>query len=449
MTPSGLWNKISLCARTSVHTSHTLWVSPLPRRMISPGCIAWRKSWACSPLSQRFWVASQSIIFLLANHCDWSHGHSASIGSKKRDKIYSEDIIFFPKSKRIVKLLISDHVRKLTCKWKKNHYSTSAFLFFCVLMSNHRKLIIIGSWPAGHTAAIYAWRANLAPLMFEWFMAWWVAAWWQLTTTTSVENFPWFPGGIQWPELMHRMREQSIESWCEIITKTVDAIDMSVRPFVLTVWAETWTADAVIVSTGATAKKLSVPGVDTYWMKGISGCAVCDGALPMFRNQVIAVVGWGDVAMEEAIHMSHFGSNVLVLVRSDKLRASKAMQAKAFANEKIEFLWNTEVEEVLGDGKKISWLRLVNNQSWEKHDIAVGGLFFAIGHTPNTWFLGWQVELDETGYIVTKPWTTQTSVPWLFAAGDVQDKKYRQAITSAWTWCMAALEAERRLQDQH
>ncbi|MCS6982557.1 MAG: thioredoxin-disulfide reductase [Candidatus Absconditabacterales bacterium] len=314
-------------------------------------------------------------------------------------------------------------------------------------MTNHRKLIIIGSGPAGHTAAIYAGRANLAPVMFEGFMAGGIAAGGQLTTTTTVENFPGFPGGIQGPELMRRMREQSIESGCTIITKTVDAIDTSVRPFVLTVGQETWTADAVIVATGATAKKLSVPGVDTYWMKGISGCAICDGALPMFRNKIIAVVGGGDVAMEEAIHMSHFGSKVLVLVRTDKLRASKAMQEKAFKNPKIEFLRHTEVQEVLGDGKKITGLRIINHQSAVVTDIEVGGLFFAIGHTPNTGFLKGQVQLDDAGYIVTQPGTTQTSVPGIFAAGDVQDKKYRQAITSAGTGCMAALEAERRLQN--
>ncbi len=332
-------------------------------------------------------------------------------------------------------------------------------------MSHHR-LVIIGSWPAGHTAAIYAARADLQPLMFEWFLAGGVAAGGQLTTTTVVENFPGYPDGIQWPELMENMRQHSLNAGTTILTQTVDRVDLSVRPFHLWSWSSEYTADAIIIATGATAKKLDVPGVDKYRMRGISGCAICDGSLPMFRDKVIAVVGWGDVAVEEATHMAHFGSKVVMLVRSDKLRASKAMQEKLFANPKIEIMRHTELTEVLGDGKIINGIQIINNQTQEKTQIDVWGLFFAIGHTPNTGFLKkevvipvgtfqanpWtqtilksQIAVDESGYIITNPWTTETSVAWVFAAGDVQDKKYRQAITSAGTGCMAALEAEKYL----
>ncbi len=311
----------------------------------------------------------------------------------------------------------------------------------------HKKLIIIWSWPAWHTAAIYAARANLEPLMFEWWMAGGVAAGGQLTTTTVVENFPGFPHGIDGPKLMEDMRAQSINSWAQILTQTVDSVDLSVRPFRLLASGQEYTADSIIISTGATAKKLDLPGVSEYWMRGISGCAVCDGALPMFRNKPIVVIGGGDVAIEEAIHMSHFGSKVYVLVRSDRMRASAAMQAKLTSNDKIEVLWYTEMTEVTWDGNRVTWLNIINNQTQETTQLEIAGLFFAIGHIPNTGFLSWQVITDEVGYIITTPGTTRTSVSWVFAAWDVQDKVYRQAITSAGTWCMAALEAEKWLQD--
>jgi len=325
-------------------------------------------------------------------------------------------------------------------------------------MSNHHKLIIIWSWPAWHTAAIYAARAALKPLMFEWWMAWGVAAWGQLTTTTDVENFPWFPNGINGPKLMEDMRAQSINSWAQIITQTVDSVDLSVRPFVLSASGTEYTADSIIISTGATAKRLDLPWTDKYWMRGISGCAVCDGALPMFRNRPIAVIGGGEVAVEEAIHMSHFWSKVYVLVRSDSMRASAAMQAKLTSNDKIEIMWYTEMTEVTGDDNRVTGLNIINNQTQETSQLEISWLFFAIGHTPNTSFLNGQVQTDEIGYILTgwrlknEGWIesiyqTWTSVDWVFAAGDVQDKVYRQAVTSAGTWCMAALEAEKWLQD--
>ena len=309
----------------------------------------------------------------------------------------------------------------------------------------HRKVIIIGSGPAGHTAAIYAGKALLQPLMFEGFMAGGIAAGGQLTTTTVIENFPGFPEGIDGSQLMMQMRQQSLNAWAEIITKTVDAVELSSSPFKVTVGNEEFTADSVIVATGATAKRMGLPGEEQFWQKGVSACAICDGGLPIFRNKRIVVIGWGDAALEEAIHLTHFASEVLLLVRRDQLRASKAMQEKAFKNEKIQILWNTEATELVGE-KLLSGVLTINNKTQEKVLIECAGVFYAIGHTPNTTFLGWQVELDETGYIKTIPWSTKTSVEGVFAAGDVQDRIFRQAITSAGTGCMAALEAEKYLQ---
>lgn len=309
----------------------------------------------------------------------------------------------------------------------------------------HRKVIIIGSGPAGHTAAIYAGKALLQPLLFEGFMAGGIAAGGQLTTTTVIENFPGFPEGIDGSQLMMQMRQQSLNAWAEIITKTVDSVDLSSSPFKVTVGNEEFTADSLIVATGATAKRMGLPGEEQFWQKGVSACAICDGGLPIFRNKKIVVIGWGDAALEEAIHLTHFASEVLLLVRRDQLRASKAMQEKAFKNQKIQILWNTEATELVGE-KLLSGVRTINNKTQEKVLIECAGVFYAIGHTPNTAFLGWQVELDETGYIKTIPWSTKTSVEGVFAAGDVQDRIFRQAITSAGTGCMAALEAEKYLQ---
>lgn len=309
----------------------------------------------------------------------------------------------------------------------------------------HRKVIIIGSGPAGHTAAIYAGKALLQPLMFEGFMAGGIAAGGQLTTTTVIENFPGFPEGIDGSQLMMQMRQQSLNAWAEIITKTVDFVDLSSSPFKVTVGNEEFTADSLIVATGATAKRMGLPGEEQFRQKGVSACAICDGGLPIFRNKRIVVIGWGDAALEEAIHLTHFASEVLLLVRRDQLRASKAMQEKAFKNEKIQILWNTEATELVGE-KLLSGVWTINNKTQEKVLIECAGVFYAIGHTPNTAFLGWQVELDETGYIKTIPWSTKTSIEGVFAAGDVQDRIFRQAITSAGTGCMAALEAEKYLQ---
>ncbi|XP_057862744.1 thioredoxin reductase NTRB [Cryptomeria japonica] len=309
---------------------------------------------------------------------------------------------------------------------------------------------IVGSGPAAHTAAIYTARAELKPVLFEGFMANGIAAGGQLTTTTDVENFPGFPDGIMGYELTDKFREQSLRFGTQIITETVDRVDLSVRPFRVYADKLEVEADTVIIATGAVAKRLDFPGAgdEGYWNKGISACAVCDGAAPIFRNRPLAVIGGGDSAMEEANFLTKYGSKVYIIHRRDAFRASKIMQKRALENPKIEVIWNAEVLEALGNEKGLlSRLNLRDTVTGEVKSVEVSGLFFAIGHEPATKFLGGQLNLDSDGYIVTEPGTTQTSIPGVFAAGDVQDKKWRQAITAAGTGCMAALEAEHFLQE--
>lgn len=318
--------------------------------------------------------------------------------------------------------------------------------------SNIHKLIIIGSGPSGHTAAIYAARANLEPLLFEGFMAGGVAAGGQLTTTTEVENFPGFPDGIMGPEMMELFRKQSEKFGTKIISETVSKVDLSQRPFKL--WLEgkeneePYLAKSLIISTGATAKRLFLPGEDFYWQKGISACAVCDGAVPIFRNKPLAVVGGGDSASEEANFLTKYASKVYVLVRRDKLRASKVMADRLLNNPKIQVLWNTAPIEAVGNGKLLTGLKIQNVQTKEESLLEVNGLFYAIGHKPNTDAFVGQIDLDEDGYIKVQAGTTYTSVEGVFASGDVQDKRYRQAITAAGSGCMAALDCERWLEGQ-
>lgn len=304
------------------------------------------------------------------------------------------------------------------------------------------KVVVIGSGPAGHTAAIYLGRALLNPLMYEGFMAGGVAAGGQLTTTTEIENYPGFPEGILGSELMNRMREQNERCGGRILTETISKVDFSKRPF--KIWSESGEvveAEAVILATGATARRMGVPGEQQFWQRGVSACAVCDGALPMFRNKPSVVIGGGDTAMEEATHLSKFASKVYLVHRRDSFRASKAMQEKVFSNPKIEVVWNSVLVSAAGS-KSLESVRIRNVVDNTETDIAVSGLFYAIGHKPNTDFVAGQLELDEAGYILTTPGTTKTSVPGVFAAGDVQDKKYRQAIAAAGSGCMAAIDAE-------
>jgi thioredoxin reductase (NADPH) len=307
------------------------------------------------------------------------------------------------------------------------------------------KLVIIGSGPAGHTAAIYAARAALSPLMYEGFMAGGVAPGGQLTTTTEVENFPGFPTGISGPDLMDRMRQQSINCGTRILTETVNKVDLSKRPFTIFSEDEETNAQAIIITTGATARRMGVPNEEKLWQNGISACAVCDGALPMFRDQALVVIGGGDSAMEEAMHLAKFGSKVYVVHRRDELRASKTMQDRVLKNPKIEVVWNSILMDVDGD-KLLEVVKLKDVKTGKEFEIQAKGLFYAVGHDPNTKFLDSQLSMDESGYLITKPGTTQTSVEGVFAAGDVQDKTYRQAVTSAGTGCMAALEAEKYLE---
>lgn len=316
----------------------------------------------------------------------------------------------------------------------------------------HHKVTIIGSGPAAHTAAIYLARAEIKPTLYEGMLANGIAAGGQLTTTTDVENFPGFPKGINGSELMELMKEQSLRFGTEIVTETISKCDLSQRPFKL--WTEfneggdPITTDAVVIATGASAKRMHLPGEETYWQQGISACAVCDGAVPIFRNKPLAVVGGGDSACEEALFLTKYGSKVYMLVRRDQLRASTIMQKRVKANDKLEILWNTEAKEAKGDGKLLNSLKIYNNKTKQESELQVNGLFYAIGHIPATQVFQKQLETDDTGYILTKPGTAQTSIPGVFAAGDVQDKYYRQAITSAGTGCMAALDCEKFLAEQ-
>lgn len=315
-------------------------------------------------------------------------------------------------------------------------------------MSNIKTVIIIGSGPAAHTAAIYAARADLHPLLFEGFMAGGVAAGGQLTTTSLVENFPGFPQGIDGPALMTQMREQSVHFGTEIKTETIDSIDLSASPFTVTSLSGTYKTHSIIIATGATAKRLGVEGESTYWDRGMSACAICDGALPIFRDKPLIVIGGGDSACEEAEYLTKFGSKIYLVVRRDVLRASKTMQRRILKNEKIEVLWNTEVQEAKGDEKFLQSVSVINNKTNTVSEISVNGLFYAVGHIPNTGFLNNQITTDETGYIITKPDTTHTSAEGIFACGDVQDARYRQAISAAGSGCMAALDTEKWLTEK-
>lgn len=308
----------------------------------------------------------------------------------------------------------------------------------------HARVIIIGSGPAGYTAAIYASRALLNPILFEGFFS--GIAGGQLMSTTDVENFPGFPEGILGHQLIGNMKKQAERFGTKILSKDVTMVDFSQRPFLIMSNSEEYTCDACIIATGASAKRLDVPGAgdNEFWQKGVTACAVCDGASPIFKNQDLYVIGGGDSALEEAIFLTRYGKRVFVVHRRDVLRASKAMIKKAEENDKISFLWNSELVKISGDNVVRS-VDILNNISKEIVTREAGGVFFAIGHKPNTDFLGGQLVLDSHGYIITEHGTCRTSIEGVFAAGDVKDKYYRQAITAAGSGCMAALEAERFL----
>lgn len=309
-------------------------------------------------------------------------------------------------------------------------------------------IVVVGSGPAGWTAAIYAARANLVPLVFEGAPSRTMVPGGQLMFTTDVENYPGFPDGVGGIDMMMDFRKQAVRFGTRVLTEDVTQVDFSARPFVLaSSGGREVRARSVVVATGANARWLGVPGEERLARSGggVSACAVCDGALPFFRDRTIAVVGGGDSAMEDALYMTKFAGEVLVIHRRAELRASQIMQDRAMANPAVRFLWNKTVAEVVGE-EEIAGLRLRDTQTGEESDLEVGGLFVAIGHTPNTAFLEGQVDLKDNGYVrLPASWRTETNVPGVFAAGDVMDDFYRQAVSAAGTGCMAALEAERFL----
>ena len=319
-------------------------------------------------------------------------------------------------------------------------------------MSEHREVIILGSGPAGLTAAVYTARANLEPLVIEGEPSSTSdQPGGQLMLTTDVENFPGFPEGVMGPELMMKMREQAVRFGAEVITKKASKVDFSARPF--QIWVDdpnadepTHTADSVIIATGAQSLMQGLENETRLVGHGVSTCATCDGFF--FRDQEIAVVGGGDSALEEAGFLTRFASKVTIIHRRDELRASKIMQDRAMANDKIEFAWNSQVVAIHGEDK-LSGVTVEDTLTGEQREMAIDGLFIAIGHKPSTDVFKGQIDLRENGYMTTAPDSTATNVEGVFACGDVQDDIYRQAITAAGSGCMAALEAERWLEAQH
>ncbi|KAJ8534188.1 hypothetical protein K7X08_007512 [Anisodus acutangulus] len=306
-------------------------------------------------------------------------------------------------------------------------------------------LVIIGSGPAGYTAAIYAARANLKPVVFEGFQAGGVPGG-QLMTTTEVENFPGFPEGITGPDLMDRMRRQAERWGAELYQEDVEFIDVKNSPFTVQSSERKVKCHSVIVATGANARRLGLPREDEFWSRGISACAICDGASPLFKGQVLAVVGGGDTATEEAIYLTKYARHVHLLVRKDQLRASRAMQDRVFNNPNITVHFNTETVDVVSNPKgQMSGILIRKADTQEESVLEAKGLFYGIGHSPNSQLLEGQVELDSSGYILVKEGTANTSVEGVFAAGDVQDHEWRQAITAAGSGCVAALSVERYL----
>ncbi len=310
-------------------------------------------------------------------------------------------------------------------------------------MSDTHDVVILGSGPAGFTAAIYAARANLKPLLLSGSQPGG-----QLTITTEVENYPGFPEGIQGPELMLKMREQAVRFGSEVVDGTVESVDFSNRPFTVRTESREFRARTVIVATGASARLLGIPSEQTFWGAGVSACATCDGFF--FRGRRVMVVGGGDTALEEAGYLTRFCAEVVLVHRRDELRGSKIMQERARKNPKVSFRLNAVIDEVLGtdEPRKVTGVRLRDTKSGAMSEEPIDGIFVAIGHQPNTAFLQGALPLDDKGYVVVEAGSTRTAVPGVFAAGDVADPVYRQAVSAAGSGCAAAIEAERWLEAQ-